>query len=133
MKFRAFLVLGVLVVAAACVSTKAVMLDKNVKYPPVPWEEVKVFLSEKDVPGEFVKIAIIKAEGKEGVTTAEKMLEEMKKKAGALGADAIILEEIKDPGDVERMADSISGGLGLGSRKGRAIAIKFKTSKKEKK
>jgi hypothetical protein len=51
----------------------------------------------------------------------------MKKKAGEIGADAIILEGIKDPGDVERMAASFSGGLGLGSGKGRAIAIKFKT------
>jgi len=109
------------------------MLDKNVKYPPVPWEEVKVFLSEKDVPGEFVKIAIIKAEGKEGVTTAEQMLEEMKKKAGAIGADAIILEGIKDPSDLDRMADEMTGGAGLGSRKGSAIAIKFKNSKIEKK
>jgi len=102
------------------------MLDKSQKYSPVPWQEVKVFLSEKDVTGEYEKIAIIKAEGKEGVTTEEQMLEQMKKKAGAVGADAIILEGIRDPGDVERMADSLSGGLGLGSRKGRAIAIKFK-------
>jgi len=119
-------ILCIIVVTAACVSTQAVMLDKSQKYSPVPWQEVKVFLSEKDVTGEYEKIAIIKAEGKEGVTTEEQMLEQMKKKAGAVGADAIILEGIRDPGDVERMADSLSGGLGLGSRKGRAIAIKFK-------
>ena len=125
-KFLLFIV--VVSIFTSCVSTKAIYLnpDETQKYDPVPWQQVNVYLTEKDVPGEFIKFAIITAEGKEGVTTEQQMINNLKKKAGSIGADAIILESIKDPGSVERAADSLSGGLGLGARKGRAIAIKFK-------
>jgi len=120
------LVIAIALVTAACVSAKATLLNPGVKFDPVPWENVVVYLSEDDVPGEFVKIAIVKSEGKEVVTTEAQMLKKMKKKAGALGANGIILQGIKQPGDVERIADELSGGLGLGSRQVSAIAIRVK-------
>jgi len=128
MKTKIFAILIIAALAAACISTQAVLLDPSAKgkYPPVSWMDVKLYLDEKDVPGEYEKIGIIKAEGTEGFTTEEKMYAEMKKQAGLIGANGIILESMKDPGDIERMANALAGGWGLGSRKGRAIAIRVK-------
>jgi len=120
------LVCAIALIAIGCVSAKATLLNPDMRFDPVPWEEVRVYLSEEDVPGEFETIAIVRSEGKEVFTTEAQMLEKMKKKAGALGANAIILKGIKDPGDLDRMADELSGGFGLGSRKIQATAIRVK-------
>jgi len=130
MKIRIFifglLVCVIALIAIGCVTAKATMLNPDVQFDPVPWENVKVYYDEADVPGEFETIAIIRSEGKEVFTTEEKMLEKMRKKAGAIGANGIILKGIKEPGDLDRLADELSGGLGLGSRKIQAIAIRVK-------
>lgn len=87
---------------------------------------MKVYYDEADIPGEFETIGIIRSEGKEVFTSEKQMLEKMRKKAGAIGANGIILKGIKDPGDLDRLADELSGGFGLGSRKIQATAIRLK-------
>jgi hypothetical protein len=120
------LILVVAVVAIGCVSAKATMLNPGVRWEPVPFEAVVVYYSEKDVPGAFDTIAIVRCEGKEVLTTEKQMLLKMRQKAGAIGANAIVLTRIKDPGDMERWADVASGGLGFASRKFQAIAIRVR-------
>jgi hypothetical protein len=125
--FKNLLLVSVIaLVAIGCVSAKATLLNPDVRFDPVPWQDVRVYYDEADVKGEFETIAIIRSEGKEVFTTEAQMLKKMRKKAGALGANGVILKGIKDPGDLERMADEVSGGLGLGSRKIQAIAIRVK-------
>ncbi len=124
------LVFVIALTAIGCVSAKATLLNPNVRFDPVPPEEVIIYYDEADVPGEFETIAIIRSEGKELMTTEKQMLKKMREKAGAVGANGIILQGIKDPGDLDRMADELSGGLGLGSRKIQATAIRVKKEKK---
>ena len=123
------LVFVIALTAIGCVSAKATLLNPDVQFDPVPWGEVRVYLSAEDVPGEFTKIAILKSEGKEVMTTEKQMLEKMRKKAGEVGANGIILQGIKQPGDLDRMADEATGGLGFGSRQISAIAIRVKEKK----
>jgi len=120
------LVCAIALLAIGCVSAKATLLNPDVQFAPVPWENVKVYYDEADVPGEFETIAIIRSEGKEVFTTEKQMLEKMRKKAGAVGANGVILKGIKDPSDLDRLADELSGGFGLGSRKIQATAIRVK-------
>ncbi|MBA7621300.1 hypothetical protein ES703_28659 [subsurface metagenome] len=88
------LILGLLIcvialIAIGCVSTLQVA--------PVPWQEVKVFYDEADVPGEFETIATFRYEGEAIEAIAEKQIEKMKKRAGKLGANGIILKGMPDP------------------------------------
>jgi len=125
------LILGLLIyviafMAIGCVTAKATLFNPDIRFDPIPWQEVKVYYDEADVPGEFETIGIIRSEGKEVFTSEKQMLEKMRKKAGAIGANGIILKGIKQPGDLDRMADELTGGLGLGSRKIQATAIRIK-------
>jgi len=112
--------------SVSCVTTSYALLGPDLLFAPVPWEQVEIYLSEDDVEEDFVKMAILSAEGKEGFTDEQDMYNSFCKKAGQLGADAIIIQGVKDPSDVERMADAVRGGFGFGTRQGRAIAIKYK-------
>lgn len=113
-----------LVALAGCISTNAVKLGEPTQYPPVNPEEIKVFLKEEDVKGEFDKIAIVNAEGNYSYANDERMITAMKKKAAKLGANAIILGEFKDPSTVEKIADAV---IGVGGEKtAKVLAIRLK-------
>jgi hypothetical protein len=113
------------VALAGCISTNAVKLGEPTQYPPVRPEEVKVFLKEEDVKGDFDKIAIVNAEGNYTYANDERMIEAMKKKAAKLGANAIILGEFKDPSTVEKIADAV---IGVGGEKtAKVLAIRLKS------
>jgi hypothetical protein len=110
---------------AGCVSTNAVQLGQPHQYPPVNADEVQVFQKESDVKADFDKVAIIHAEGDYTLVNDEKMINAMKKKAAKLGANAIIIEEFKDPSTVEKIADAVIG-VG-GEKKGKVLAIRLKS------
>ena len=114
-----------IVALAGCVSTNAVRLGEPTQYAPVKAEEVKVFLEESDVKADFDKIAIINAEGNYTWADDEKMIDAMKKKAAKLGANAIIIGEIKDPSTLGKIADAVVG-VG-GTKTGKVLAIRLKS------
>lgn len=118
------LLLGLVVVAlSACVTTNSVPLGAGTVYPAVPPEQVQVFLTEADVPGEFEKVALINARGETSWTDEEKMVKAMQKEAGKLGANAIILGEFKEPSAGVKVAAAV---LGTGTeRKGQVLAIRI--------
>jgi hypothetical protein len=116
---------GMLVLSlSACISTNAVRLGEPGRFPAVHEDSVRVFLTEADVKGDFDKVALINAEGNYTYATDEKMINAMKKKAGKLGANAIILGEFKDPSTVEKIADAVIG-VG-GEKKAKVLAIRLK-------
>jgi hypothetical protein len=89
--FKNLLLVSVIaLVAIGCVSAKATLLNPDVRFDPVPWQDVRVYYDEADVKGEFETIAIIRSEGKEVFTTEAQMLKKMKKKAGALGVSMVV-------------------------------------------
>ena len=122
---RIIAVLGLALFATGCISTNAVRLgEPGQKYAPVPESEVRVYLKEEDVEGEFDKLAIINAEGNYNFANDERMINAMKKKAGQLGANAIILGEFKDPSTVEKIADAV---IGVGGEKtAKVLAIRLR-------
>ena len=114
-----------LVALAGCISTNAVQLGQPNQYPPVKPEDVQVFQKESDVNGDFDKVAIINAEGDYTFANDERMINAMKKKAAKLGANAIIIDEFKDPSTVEKIADAVIG-VG-GEKRGKVLAIRLKS------
>ncbi len=108
---------------SACVTTHAIQLGTPDKYPPVDHRQVQVFLREDDVKVRFEKIALIQSEGQYDQVSYEEMVTAMKKKAGKLGANAIILGEFKDPSAIGVVAQHVLG-VG-GERKANVIAIRL--------
>jgi len=79
-------------------------------------ESVQIFLSEKDIPGEFIKLGVVTVRGWQA--NEEWIIYKLKEKAQIEGGDAIILRKI-DP----RGLFTYSYGTG------EAIAIKIKKNK----
>ncbi|MBA7493262.1 hypothetical protein ES702_03819 [subsurface metagenome] len=80
-----------------CVST--------LRVAPVPWQDVKVYYDEADVKGKFETLATFRYEGKAIEAVAEEQIEKMKKSAGELGANGIIVTGMKDPDDLDAVVD----------------------------
>ncbi len=114
-----YLLIAVLFLAG-CVQTQATMLD-NEYYPPVRPDDVVIYLSEADIDGEWKNIAIIHAQGDSQLTRESKMLRKARERAAEIGANGILIEEIKEPSAGAQIAGEV---LGTGStRRGRIIAI----------
>jgi hypothetical protein len=108
-------------VVVACVSVNAVRLGNAPIRPPIPAEEVVIYRTEAQVPGEYEEVALLSAKGEAGWTDESDMFQAMRVKAGKLGANAIVLEGIKEPSAATKIVGEI---LGTGAeRKGRAVAI----------
>ena len=86
-----FLVLLIAAVVAGCasVSSQVTLLDPALKYPPT--QNVAILFDYPPQP--HVKIALIEVQGIAGGSEAE-LLEQARKKAQALGADAIVRLEV---------------------------------------
>ena len=113
----------VLLALTACVRTSTVPLGAPRAHAPVPPQDVQVFLKEADVPGPFEKIALINAEGATGWTSENGMVEKVRKEAGKLGANGVILEAIQEPSAGAKVAGAFLGVAA--SRHGKVVAIRF--------
>jgi len=120
---RIFPLLLTVLAASACVTTHAIQLGTPGQYPPVDPIQVQVFLKEEDVKVPFEKIALIEAEGDYSVIHDDDMIKAMKKKAGKLGANGLILGEFKDPSTAGKVTQALLG-VG-GERKGKVLAIRL--------
>jgi|AP95_1055475.scaffolds.fasta_scaffold01669_8 hypothetical protein len=106
---------------AGCVFTQATMLD-GTAYLPVDAEDVVLYLDEADIYGDWERIAIIHAQGDATWTRESKMLKAARKRAGKIGANGILIEDINEPSAGAQIAGEI---LETGStRRGRMIAIR---------
>lgn len=87
------------------IQTSAVRLAGAEVHPPTDPANVQVYISEKDVPGRFVKIALVYAEegGYFGSPSFGKLADHLKMKAAEIGANGLIL------GGMEKRLD-VSGG-----------------------
>jgi hypothetical protein len=103
------------------VSTNAVKLGAGPVRAPVAEEAVTIYRTAAQVPGRYEEIALLNATGESTWTNEAKMMNSMRKKAGQMGANAIILDAISEPGAGAKVAAAVFGG-GT-ERKGKAIAI----------
>lgn len=125
-------VLGYIALFIACVTTQAVRLGSGPIRPPVPWDKVIVYRTADQVPGDYEEVALISASGDSIYTSEEEMYKAMRKKAGELGANAIILDAMSEPSAATKVISYALLGVG-GERRGKALAIYVYPEKKEKK
>ena len=106
---------------AACVSVNATKLGSGASRRPVPADQVAIYRTADQVPGKYEEIALINAKGDSAWTSEAGMFKQMKKKAGLLGANGIILDAVSEPSAGAKIAGAI---FGVGAeRKGKALAI----------
>lgn len=119
MKHAQWTVAAVLVLAA-CVSVSKSILDRSMMATPVPADEVHVYLPGDSVP-ECRRIAILSAKGDVDMTNEGQMIDKLRKEAGKLGANAIILGQIEEPGTGAKVAKAFLGTSA--DRRTQAIAV----------
>ena len=107
---------------SACVTTNASRLGtESAVRPLVLPQNVTLYRIAGQVPGKYEEIALLNSAGDSSFTNEAKMFESMKKKAGELGANAVILDAVSEPGAGAKVAAAIFGVSA--QRKGKAIAI----------
>jgi hypothetical protein len=106
----------------ACVSTNATILNPSpVKRPPVSPDSVRIYRSLDQIVGKYEEIALLNSTGESNWTNEQSMMESMRRKAGSLGANGVVLDAINEAGAGAKVAAAV---FGTGTqRKGRAIAI----------
>ena len=112
--------LGLALVVAACVTVNKSVLDQSFMDAPLPRERVHVYLPGDEIPA-HTRIAILNAEGDVDVTDEAQMIDKLREEAGKLGANAIVMGEIDQPGTGEQVAKAILGTTAY--RRSQAIAI----------
>jgi len=121
MKLRTHLALAaVAVFLLACVSVNKSVLTPGLA--SVPASDVHVYFDTDSIP-EHTRVAILNASGSSGFTNEGQMIDKLREEAGKLGANAIVLQGIKEPGAGEKLVNALVGGMADGTRRGQAIAI----------
>lgn len=124
MKRFSLLVLLAATLLTACVTANAIKLG-TAEYPPVPPEQVQVFMTEKDIKVPFDKIAVIDVNGGSDSTDDALMIKVARDKAGEIGANGIILGEFTEPSTAEKVVHALVGG-NIANKKGKLVAIRLK-------
>jgi hypothetical protein len=111
-------------VLGACVTTRATLVDPAApRYDPVAPDSVRIFTDQSELDTlEYVRVAIIEASGSGEFTSQTEMLEAMRRKAGALGGNGVLLPRIDEPSAGAKVAAAV---FGTGTeRKGSVVAIR---------
>jgi hypothetical protein len=104
--FRRFPTVLALLAAAACVSVNKSVLAPNPTGRTFSEDQVYVYFEDDDVP-EHSRLAILNAEGEVDMTDESDMIDKLRDEAGKLGANAIILGDIQEPGTGARIAGAV--------------------------
>ncbi|MEM7588890.1 MAG: hypothetical protein AAF320_01835 [Myxococcota bacterium] len=114
-------VLGMIFSLISCVSINQSVLSRQREAFPVPMEKVMVYFEGNEkIPKDGQHIAIFHASSAEGVSEA-KMIDVARKKAGALGANFIVIDSMRDPTTGSKVANAMFGTSS--NRKGRIQAF----------
>ena len=117
----AYLVVGAVLVAAACVTTNAAVMNKQLVRPAINPDSVVLYRTRQEAPRPYDEVAILNSKGDADWTDEAKMYNSMRKKAAELGANGVIVENTKDPGTGAKVAKALLGTSA--NRKGEAVAI----------
>ncbi len=120
---RTFAVLLVLALfGGGCLSVNYTKLGEH-EYQATDPATVLVYEDPSDVPGKFEKIGLLNSSGGSNFTNEKSLVDAMKQKAAEMGADAIILGELKDADPLAKVAGAF---LNVPvQRHGQAVAIRF--------
>lgn len=99
-------------VLTGCVSVSKSVLTREFASNPVPRDDVYVFLTSAgdEIPASCKRVAILHASGPEAASEG-KIVDKLREEAGKLGANAIWIQTMEEPGVGERVAGAL---LGLG-------------------
>lgn len=97
-----------LALASGCVSvSKSVLQDRSAS--PVPQAQVSVFLADDEIPEDCERVAILHASGDDSFTDEGDVYNKLREEAGKLGANAVHVQTMEDPGTGERFASALFG------------------------
>jgi hypothetical protein len=117
---------ALLALLAACVKTNVIPLGSPVARLPVQPDSVLVYREAGQVPGKYTEVALVTTEGDGGPgARGMALLQKLRVKAGELGANAILVEEISTPSTTVA-TDVATGATAVGTtgkHQVRAIAI----------
>jgi hypothetical protein len=118
---RLRLLAAVVLTSTACVSTNASLLNPSVTYQKICPNGVQIFTSAERVRSEYYEVAILNSKGESSWTDENEMTTSQRSKAARLGANGIILGDVKEPNAGTKILGSI---FGTGAeRKGSGLAI----------
>ena len=115
-----------LLALGGCVSTNYVLLGGTGTYPAVAPNEVRIYLTEADIKAPHEKIALITVKGSSSLNDETALIRAMRKRAATLGANGLVLGDIREPGVVERVAGVIFDHDP--QRTGRAVAVRIQST-----
>lgn len=112
-------------VGSACVSTNHVLIDPSApRYAAVPSDSVVIYEKETDLDAfQYVRIALIDASSSNEFNDRVDMLKAMRREAGRLGANAILVSGIEEPPMLARIAADVLGAET--ERRGSVVAIRI--------
>ena len=96
------------VVLSGCVSTQVTSLSRN-SFPPLHKEDVDIYLTEKDIDGDYEKIGLIHLKGDSDWIDEKDMIDKARERAAELGANGIVLREFREPSVTVRVAEDVIG------------------------
>lgn len=107
---------------SGCVTTNASVLGTaSASRPVVLPANVYLYRTAEQVPRRYEEIALLNSAGDSAFTDEAKMFTSMRKKAGELGANGVILDAVSEPSAGAKVAGAIFGVSA--QRKGKALAI----------
>ena len=118
---RRLALMGLGFLIAACVKTNAVVLGNAPTRPKVALDQVAVYRTADQVRGKYQEIALLNSGGDTRYTSEAAMVKNMRYTAGQMGANAVILDAVSEPGTGAKVASALLGTNA--DRKGKGIAI----------
>ena len=103
---RRFPALLAVLAAAACVSVNKSILAPNPTGRTFGEQQVYVYFEDDEIP-EHTRLAILNAEGDVDTTDESDMIDKLREEAGKLGANAIVLGDMQEPGAGARIAGAV--------------------------
>ncbi|MDX1622561.1 MAG: hypothetical protein R3199_01080 [Gemmatimonadota bacterium] len=82
--------------ALGCVSIEATRFDSASERDPVPPDQVVIFRTLDQVPGKYAEMGVLRAE--DATTWTRDMYDPLRRKAGEMGANAVVLDGVEGEG-----------------------------------
>ena len=115
--------LATVLLLVACVSAEVAWVGSQQPQPQVPTNEVQIFDREQDLPPGATTVAVLYLPGPGDVNSMTTVLDGLRKQAGEIGADAIVVREFTDPLTDDVLRDAYLGVPG--DRRGRVLAVRL--------
>lgn len=118
--------LGILafsVLTACAPRTTVTPLGSAPRAAPLPADSVTIYRQPSEVPGPYTQIAIVSARGDFTTVSATRIVRALRKEAGRLGANALLLGDVAAPAGARKVGGLLFGGS-LALREGQAVAIR---------